>query len=134
MNLLVYSLSGSKKGKEKEGTAFTLENPIIIEPPKLPGGETGTFRVAKCVVILSLLFHLYLIEKQRYHPHNSRVFYTVMNTTPTRGGKPTQRKAYIIRWNTDGWKAERIRKVGAKGLTVFDLRFVFLQRVSLIGI
>ncbi|KAI0248709.1 WD40-repeat-containing domain protein [Lactifluus subvellereus] len=103
VNLLVYNLSGSKKGKEKEGAVLTLENPSIIEPPKLPGEETGTFRVAK------------------FHPHSSRIFYTVMNTTPARDGKPTQRKAYLTRWNTDGWKAERTRKVGTKGLTVFDL-------------
>jgi len=47
VNLLVYSLSGSKKGKEKESLMLKLENPSIIERPKLPGGETGTFRVAK---------------------------------------------------------------------------------------
>ncbi|KAH9973057.1 quinon protein alcohol dehydrogenase-like superfamily [Lactifluus volemus] len=103
VNLLVYSLSGSKKGKEKEGTVLTLENPTIIDRPKLPGEETGTFRVAK------------------YHPHSSRVFYSVINTTPARGSKPSQRKAYLIRWDTDGWKVERMRKVGTKGLTVLDL-------------
>jgi hypothetical protein len=47
VNLLVYNLPGSKKGKEKEGLVPKLENPSIIERPKLPGGETGTFRVAK---------------------------------------------------------------------------------------
>jgi hypothetical protein len=47
VNLLVYNLSGSMKGKEKEGAVLTLENPSIVERPKLPGGETGTFRIAK---------------------------------------------------------------------------------------
>jgi len=103
VNLLVYSLSGSKKGKEKESLMLKLENPSIIERPKLPGGETGTFRVAK------------------YHPHHSHIFYTVINTTPARGAKSTQRKAYLIRWNAETWKVERMRKVGVKGLTAFDL-------------
>lgn len=47
LNLIVYSLIGSKKGKEKENAVLKLENPTIIEQPKLPGGDTGTFRVAK---------------------------------------------------------------------------------------
>ena len=47
LNLLIYSLLGSKKGKEKENSVLNLENPTIIERPKLPGGDTGTFRVAK---------------------------------------------------------------------------------------
>ncbi|KAH9062199.1 WD40 repeat-like protein [Lactarius vividus] len=103
LNLLVYSLLGSKKGKEKENAVLKLENPTIIERPKLPGGDTGTFRVAK------------------YHPHDSGVFYTAINTTPARGTKASQRIAYLVRWNTDGWKVDRIRKVGVKGLTAFDL-------------
>ncbi|KAH9998384.1 WD40-repeat-containing domain protein [Russula vinacea] len=89
VNLLVYNLLASEKGKEKESSVLNLENPTVIERPKLPGGETGTFRVA------------------RYHPHSSRIFYT--------------RKAYLIRWNTDQWKTERVRKVGVKGLTAFDV-------------
>ncbi|KAH9994073.1 WD40-repeat-containing domain protein [Russula compacta] len=103
VNLIVYNLPGSNKGKEKEGLALKLENPSVIERPKLSGGETGTFRVAK------------------YHPHNSRIFYTVINTTPARGAKSAQRKAYLIRWNAEEWKVERVRKVGVKGLTAFDL-------------
>lgn len=103
VNLLVYNLPASKKGKEKENSVLTLEDPTVIERPKLPGGETGTFRVA------------------RYHPHTSRIFYTVINTTPPRGAKSSQRKAYIIRWNVDQWKTERIKKVGVKGLTAFDV-------------
>jgi len=103
VNLLIYSLPGSKKGKEKESSVLKLENPSVVERPKLPGGETGTFRVAK------------------YHPHTSRIFYTVINTTPARGAKSTQRKAYLTQWNTDGWKVERVKKVGVKGLTAFDL-------------
>ncbi|KAF8484523.1 WD40 repeat-like protein [Russula ochroleuca] len=102
VNLLVYNLLGSEKGKEKESSVLKLENPTVIERPKLPGGETGTFRVA------------------RYHPHSSRIFYTVINTTPPRGAKPTQRKAYLIRWNADQWKTERVQ-VGVKGLTAFDV-------------
>ncbi|KAH9002370.1 WD40 repeat-like protein [Lactarius hatsudake] len=103
LNLLVYSLLGSKKGKEKENAVLKLENPTIIERPKLPGGDTGTFRVAK------------------FHPHDSGIFYTAINTTPARGAKASQRMAYLVRWNTDGWKVDRIRKVGVKGLTAFDL-------------
>ncbi|KAI9454613.1 WD40 repeat-like protein [Russula earlei] len=103
LNLLVYSLPGNKKGEEKESSVFKLENPSIIERPKLPGGDTGTFRVGK------------------YHPHTSDTFYTVINTIPARGVKSTQRKAYLIRWNSAGWKVERVRKVGAKALTAFDI-------------
>jgi hypothetical protein len=46
-NLLVYSLSGNEKDKEKESSVLKLENPSIIKRPNLPRGETGTFRVAK---------------------------------------------------------------------------------------
>ncbi|KAI9447786.1 WD40 repeat-like protein [Lactarius indigo] len=103
LNLLVYGLLGSKKGKEKENAVLKLENPTVIERPKLPGGDTGTFRVGK------------------YHPHDSGIFYTAINTTPARGAKASQRKAYLVRWDTNGWKVDRIRKVGVKGLTAFDL-------------
>ncbi|KAI0291709.1 WD40-repeat-containing domain protein [Russula brevipes] len=103
VNLLVYNLLSSKKGKEKQSSVLKLEDPSVIGRPKLPGGETGTFRVG------------------RYHPHTSRIFYTVINTTPPRGAKPSQRKAYLIRWNADEWKTERVRQVGVKGLTAFDL-------------
>jgi hypothetical protein len=47
VNLLVYNLLASEKGKEKESSVLNLENPTVIERPKLPGGETGTFRVAR---------------------------------------------------------------------------------------
>ncbi|KAI0306941.1 WD40 repeat-like protein [Multifurca ochricompacta] len=103
VNLLVYNLPGSRKGKEKESKVLKLESASVIERPKLPGGDTGTFRVAK------------------HHPHNSRIFYTVLNTTPPRGAKAAQRKGFLIRWNAEEWKVERIRKVGVKPLTAFDL-------------
>ncbi|KAI0265145.1 WD40 repeat-like protein [Gloeopeniophorella convolvens] len=103
LNLLVYSLPESKKGKEKEGSEFKLGTPRVIERPKLPGGENGTFRVVK------------------YHPLDPRVFYTVINTTPARGVKSSQRKAYIVRWNAETWKPERTRRIGTKGMTTFDL-------------
>ncbi|KAI0068906.1 WD40 repeat-like protein [Artomyces pyxidatus] len=107
INLLVYSLaekgnSPNEKGKAKEDPVV-LDTPRTIERPKLPGGETGTFRVA------------------RFHPVDPRIFYTVINTTPGRGGKSSPRKAYIVRWNAETWKVDRIRKVGDKGLTTFDI-------------
>jgi prolactin regulatory element-binding protein len=123
VNLLVYSLSGSKKGKEKESSVLKLENPSIIERPKLPGGETGTFRVVKWGLCSSVLASI--SSESRYHPLNPHIFYTVLNTTPARGAKSTKRTAYLVRWNADEWKVERIRKVGVKGLTTFDLRYGF---------
>ncbi len=128
MNLLVYNLPASKKGKEKEGSVLKLEDPTVIERPKLPGSETGTFRVARWGIGSSAIT-FYSQPESRYHPHTSRIFYTVINTTPPRGAKPTQRKAYLIRWNTDQWKVERIRKVGVKGLTAFDVRFGIFPRL-----
>ena len=129
MNLFVYSLPSSKKGKEKEGLALKLENPSIIERPKLPGGETGTFRVARWGLCPSAFS--FISSESRYHPHMSRIFYTVINTTPVRGAKSTQRKAYLVRWDAEKWNVERIRKVGEKGLTTFDLRYRILLDYAL---
>ncbi|KAI0053079.1 WD40 repeat-like protein [Auriscalpium vulgare] len=109
INLLIYNLSESQaspkegKGKERPSSSIVLETPRTLELPKLPGGEKGIFRVA------------------RFHPLDPRIFYTVINTTPARGVKSPTRKAYIARWNAETWKVDRIRKIGDKGLTTFDM-------------
>ncbi|KAH9173431.1 WD40 repeat-like protein [Lactarius sanguifluus] len=101
LNLLVYSLLG--------------KNPTVIERPKLPGGDTGTFRVAKQGTIRTILVY----------------FIPAINTTPARGAKASQRMAYLVRWNTDGWKVDRIRKVGVKGLTCLRLEVLLITASGL---
>ncbi|TFY75347.1 hypothetical protein EWM64_g8665 [Hericium alpestre] len=113
INLLIYSLvscmtpeKSKGKGKDKQDPHIHLEVTRTIDRPKLPGGETGgSFRAA------------------RFNPVNPRIFYTIINTTPSRkrGAKSVPRQAYIVRWNAETWKVERIRKVGEKGVTVFDV-------------
>lgn len=42
--------------------------------------------------------------------------------------KTAPKRAYIVKWvvSADGWKADRIRKVGDKGVASFDIRCVLL--------
>lgn len=55
------------------------------------------------------------------------MFYTVLNATLPRkkGVKTAPKRAYIVKWhvNADGWKADRVRKVGDKGVASFDIRY-----------
>lgn len=39
--------------------------------------------------------------------------------------KTAPKRAYIVKWhmNVDGWKADRVRKVGDKGVASFDIRY-----------
>lgn len=62
----------------------------------------------------------------RYHPSNDDVLYTVINTVPSRerGRKAPARQGYVSKWDTQSWAVEKQKKVGDKGLTAFDVRFV----------
>ncbi|KAA1466269.1 WD40 repeat-like protein [Dentipellis sp. KUC8613] len=112
INLLIYSLAqpektdSSEKGKQKQDPHVNLEIVRTIQRPKLPGGDAeGSFRAA------------------RFNPTNPRIFYTIINATPPRkrGAKSAPRRSYIARWNTETWKVDRMRKLGDKGVTVFDV-------------
>lgn len=58
--------------------------------------------------------------------------YTVINTSPprTRKTKTPLRQAFVCRWNTESWTVDKTRKVGDRGLTCFDVRFVFVVIIS----
>ncbi|THH20133.1 hypothetical protein EW146_g1141 [Bondarzewia mesenterica] len=111
-NLQIYSLSQStesdEKGKQKQtGTApVKLKSLRSVGRPKLPGDETqGAFRAA------------------RFHPYDEKILYTVVNTSPqrSRGAKSAPRRAYVVKWNTETWKVDKVKKVGDKGVTSFDV-------------
>ncbi|KAF9045909.1 WD40 repeat-like protein [Hymenopellis radicata] len=106
--LLVYSLSKpsspskpKKKGKPKAAPSMsvTLEHTIPL-PPNLEG---GSFRAG------------------HYHPTDSGVFYTAINTKPvrTRTSKSMPRQSFVLKWDTATWKVEKSRKIGDKPLTCF---------------
>lgn len=46
--------------------------------------------------------------------------------------KTAPKRAYIVKWHVgaegDGWKADRVRKVGDKGVASFDIRYTFEVR------
>ncbi|EIM88128.1 WD40 repeat-like protein [Stereum hirsutum FP-91666 SS1] len=124
LNLLVYSLpsspsppsSNSEKGKSKETSTSSDADPapytllLTIASPKLPGA--GPDAIAS-------------FRASAFHPLEPRVFYTVLNATLPRkkGVKTAPKRAYIVKWhvNADGWKADRVRKVGDKGVASFDI-------------
>jgi prolactin regulatory element-binding protein len=131
-NLLVYALpsrptesptsspskskaKNRKRGKQRGGSKSQLEPQLellrTIELPALPGGmvEGATFRAA------------------RFHPHISTTLYTIVNTSPprTRKTKSAPRPAFVVKWTipidlNDEWEI-RVRKVGEKGVTCFDV-------------
>ena len=64
----------------------------------------------------------------RFHPHISTTLYTIVNTSPprTRKTKSAPRPAFVVKWTipidlNDEWEI-RVRKVGEKGVTCFDVR------------
>ena len=61
----------------------------------------------------------------RHHPRDQRILFSVINSVPprTRKTKTVTRRAYICMWNTETWDVERIKKVGDRGLTCFDIRY-----------
>lgn len=110
VNLLVYEIkaSTSEKGKERasSATATSFELVKTIERPTLPGNFAGSnFRAA------------------RFHPTDSKTLYTVINTVPPRvRTKHSPRVAFICKWDTEKWEVVKLRKVGEKGATCFDIR------------
>ncbi|KAJ7276222.1 quinon protein alcohol dehydrogenase-like superfamily [Mycena haematopus] len=120
-NLLVYALPGEtetkskgspsknkKKGKQKEKTIALSELELLrtVDPPAGVLGSTGsTFRAA------------------RYHPEKPEILYTVSNTVPgrSRTKKAAPMQAFVCKWNTATWTVDKVRKVGVKGLTCFDI-------------
>ncbi|KAI0092471.1 WD40 repeat-like protein [Irpex rosettiformis] len=112
INLLVYTLpaldatlASKKAGKKKEMPVLELELYKTIDRPDLPGVDGGSsFRAV------------------RYHPQDSKVLYTVLNTVPPRSQKKNApRRAFICKWNAEKWVVTRPRKVSDRGLTCFDV-------------
>ncbi|KAJ7781405.1 quinon protein alcohol dehydrogenase-like superfamily [Mycena metata] len=112
-NLLVYALpsaeakdSPKKKGKQKAVVPSELELLRTVDAPLAVSGSTGSnFRAA------------------RFHPENTDILYTISNTIPARSRtrKSTPPQAYVCKWNTKTWAADKVRKVADKGLTTFDV-------------
>lgn len=110
VNLLVYALPTSKSAETSEKVAGKqkachLELVQTVDRPTLPGKDSGSsFRAAK------------------FHPQNSDILYTVINTVPPRTRtKNSPRKAYICKWDANKWKVTKTRQVSDKGLTCFDV-------------
>ncbi|KAI0796505.1 WD40 repeat-like protein [Abortiporus biennis] len=114
IELLVYSLPSTgqsekpkskKSGKQKAAPLSNLELLKTVERPTLPGEDSGSnFRAL------------------RFHPNDPKTLYTVLNTIPTRTRtKSSPRRAFICRWDTETWQVTRLRKIGDRGLTCFDV-------------
>ncbi|EKM80201.1 hypothetical protein AGABI1DRAFT_57743 [Agaricus bisporus var. burnettii JB137-S8] len=106
-NLLVYSLnipSSSPSPVSSEERAKALELSHTVDLPHNIN-RPCTFRSV------------------RFHPHESDILYTVINTSSPRerGRKSPPRQGYISRWNPRTWTVERQKKVGDKALTAFDI-------------
>lgn len=39
------------------------------------------------------------------------------------------KQGYVCRWDTETWEVTKIRKIGERGITCFDVRYVF-QRLQ----
>ncbi|KAF8192615.1 WD40 repeat-like protein [Pholiota molesta] len=122
-NLLVYAIpsvtasspdtstKSVKKGKKakvnvtghtEKPRALALEH--TIELPSSTG-EGSTFRAARC------------------HPLDSDILYTVINISPPRSkkSKSASRQAFVLKWNTQTWTAEKSRKIGDRSVTCVDM-------------
>ena len=142
---------GKKKGKQKAKAQFGPELELLqtIELPVLPGiVEGASFRAARSAPSHLQLKHpclnFFLI---RFHPHTHTTLYTIINTTlpRSRKTKTTTRPAFVVKWNVlasveanDGgkeeeteWEAVKVRKMGEKGVTCFDVRYMFHSLVPL---
>ncbi|KZT72696.1 WD40 repeat-like protein [Daedalea quercina L-15889] len=113
INLLVYAVPSSDTqaksekaaGKEKESALTALELLKTIERPTLPGNNAGSS-----------------FRSVRYHPHDEKVLYTLVNSVPPRTRtKSSPRRAFVCKWDTEKWEVTKIRKVGDKGVTCFDI-------------
>jgi len=123
-NLLVYALPTAplsttaatqspkkRKKKLKASTADGLSEKVsslnLQKSVPLPSstGEGSTFRAA------------------RHHPQDQQILFSVINSVPprTRRTKSVTRQAFICIWNTETWVVEKIKKVGDRGLTCFDV-------------
>jgi prolactin regulatory element-binding protein len=47
---------------------------------------------------------------------------------PTRNRKANPPKAYLCKWETETWSVQKVRKVGDRALTCFDIRHVDCRR------
>ncbi|THH33643.1 hypothetical protein EUX98_g502 [Antrodiella citrinella] len=109
VNLLVYSLPPKseepEKTTEKLDTLTALDLVSTIDRPTLPGSDAGcSFRCA------------------RFHPNDSNILYTVVNTVAAKKAKKNApKRAYICRWDVDNWKLKKYRKVSDRPLTCFDV-------------
>lgn len=121
INLLVYALpmgssipsqKGKGKSKAKKGKSATRQTSLHLElmktielPATLGAAAGGTFRAV------------------RYHPLDSKIIYTVVNTSSPRSrkSKTTPRQAFVCKWNTDTWTVEKTRKVGDRQITCVDV-------------
>ena len=142
-NLLVYALppaplsaTESPKKKKKKSKANTgglsekVSSLILKKSVPLPSstGEGSTFRAARYILLLFRLRTCLLLLFVRHHPQDQRILFSVINSVPprTRKTKTVTRRAYICTWNTETWDVERIKKVGDRGLTCFDIRYEIL--------
>ncbi|KAI0356520.1 WD40 repeat-like protein [Trametes cingulata] len=109
VNLSVYALPSEEDGdaveERKQAQPAALELIKTVDRPELPGKDAGSsFRAA------------------RYHPHDAKVLYTVMNTVPPRTRtKSSPRKAFICKWDTNTWKVTSKRKISDRQVTCFDV-------------
>ena len=142
-NLLVYALptapsptkaaTGSPKRRKKkskantDGRSETVSSLSLQKSVPLPSstGEGSTFRSARYILPLFWWLVSYFF---RHHPQDQRILFSVINSVPprTRKTKTVTRRAYICIWNTETWDVERIKKVGDRGLTYFDIRYRIL--------
>ncbi|CAL1701567.1 unnamed protein product [Somion occarium] len=113
IHLFVYNLPSAvdgnaeskKTGKQKAPFLTDLELLKTIDRPALPGKDAGSsFRAA------------------RFHPTDSKVLYTVINTIPPRTRtKSSPRRAFVCRFDTQTWQVTKLRKISDQGVTCFDV-------------
>jgi prolactin regulatory element-binding protein len=135
-NLLVYSIKtrspspvptkdkGKGRAKLSGEATQTLELTRTVDLP-LNVSTSCTFRSVRFVSSFNVVA-CRPPPVLRFHPHESDILYTVINTSSPRerGRKTPPRQGYISRWNTRTWTVERHKKVGDKALTAFDTRYL----------
>jgi len=113
VSLLVYALPPSEAqdksekaaGKEKENALAALQLLKTVERPTLPGNNAGSS-----------------FRSVRFHPQDEKVLYTLINAVPPRTRtKSSPRRAFVCKWDTEKWEVTKMRKVGDKGVTCFDV-------------
>lgn len=126
------SPESKKKGKQKELVLPSLELVKTLRQPSLPGATgTVTFRAGRQAhnPPPSFISTTDVLYGSSFNPEREQTFYTITNIVPhrTRKGKTAPRQSYLCKWSAKTWETTKIKKIGDRVITCFQVRCVALS-------